>query len=94
MSKLIETAPKRIYLQIDDVDCSNEPFPFGEEITWCWDSVMDCEVEYVRADLDHRVRVVTDDECKTFLCKLPLGAAHTPVEMVRAALEDFVEGRK
>lgn len=48
----VQTAPQRIYLQIsDDADHLDEPFPCGHEATWCADSVMDCEVAYVRADL-------------------------------------------
>lgn len=49
---VVRTAPKRIWLQIsDDQDHAAEPFPYGSEITWCEDSVVDVEVEYVRADL-------------------------------------------
>jgi hypothetical protein len=33
--------------------------------------------------------VVSDEDCREFLCKMPLSAAHTPIEMVRAALEHF-----
>ena len=41
-----------------------------------------------------RSGVVSDEECREFLCKMPLGAAHTPIEMVRAALESYVRNRK
>lgn len=52
LTELQRTAPERIRLQIsDDLDHKDEPFPYGEEVTWCQDSVMSCEVEYVRADL-------------------------------------------
>lgn len=47
------TAPKRIWLQVgaDSYDC-NAPFPADVDgITWCAEPVLDCEVEYVRADL-------------------------------------------
>lgn len=48
----VRTAPERIWLQISDDKCHlDEEFPHGFEVTWCEDSVMDCEVEYVRADL-------------------------------------------
>lgn len=48
----VETAPERIYLQVaDDEYYAQDPFPTGEEITWCSDSVMALEVPYVRADL-------------------------------------------
>lgn len=48
---VVRTAPERIWLQVsDDRDHFNEPFP-GEEVTWCADSILQCEVEYVRSDL-------------------------------------------
>lgn len=52
VSKLVRTAPERIFLQIADDDYSGESFPrpYGEEITWCETSCVSCEVEYVRAD--------------------------------------------
>ncbi len=47
----VATAPKRIWLQVsDDRADMDEPFP-GDGATWCADSVVDAEVEYVRADL-------------------------------------------
>lgn len=53
VSNLVRTAPERIFLQIADEDYSRESFPrpYGEEITWCETSCVECEVEYVRADL-------------------------------------------
>ena len=46
------TAPREIWLQIsDDKDDYAEEFPVNSEVTWCQDSVMDCQVKYVRADL-------------------------------------------
>lgn len=52
---LTKTAPERIWLQVsEDEDHHCEPFPrhpHGDEVTWCQDSVLACEVEYVRADL-------------------------------------------
>lgn len=49
--RAVATAPERIWLQIgDDRAHMDEPFP-GDEVTWCADSVVDAEVEYVRADL-------------------------------------------
>jgi hypothetical protein len=51
MNKLTKTAPERIYLQVsDDPDHYNTEF-VDDDVTWCRDSVMACEVEYVRADL-------------------------------------------
>lgn len=52
-NKVTLTAPKHIYLQVSDEreDCDEE-FPTPTmEMTWCSDSVMACEVKYVRADL-------------------------------------------
>ncbi|MHC1655458.1 hypothetical protein ACODUN_00235 [Stenotrophomonas riyadhensis] len=56
VSRMVSTAPERIFLQIGDGDYSNEPFPhpIGEEITWCTDSIVESEVAYVRADLATR----------------------------------------
>lgn len=52
LRELDRTAPERIFLQIsDDDDDRDEPFPYNDEVTWCADSVVATEVEYVRADL-------------------------------------------
>lgn len=54
VTALTKSAPERIWLQIsDDEDHHAEPFPVGvnAEITWCQDSVLACEVEYMRADI-------------------------------------------
>lgn len=53
MSKLTETAPERIWLQIsDDEDDLNYPYPLHhEDVTWYIDSVVAAEVGYVRDDL-------------------------------------------
>ena len=75
------TAPREIWLQIsDDAWDSAEPFPDGEVgITWCQDSVVACEVRYVRADLaaqtdlKHCACEFDGDTCVT-QCKLH--AAH------------------
>ncbi len=51
---VVRTAPTRIWLQVsDDVNDMREPFPalIHDGITWCQDSCIACEVEYVRADL-------------------------------------------
>jgi hypothetical protein len=57
MNKLTKTAPERIYLQVsDDHDHYNTEF-VDAEVTWCRDSVMACEVEYVRADVASRKKV-------------------------------------
>lgn len=54
VTKVVSTAPKRIWLQVSDEDAHfNEPFPEAAngDVSWCVDSVMACEVEYIRADL-------------------------------------------
>ncbi|WP_273767336.1 ASCH/PUA domain-containing protein [Aeromonas hydrophila] len=53
VTETIRTAPDRIWLQVGDQShYHSEPFPSDtEEVTWCADSVVGCEVPYVRADL-------------------------------------------
>ncbi|HXS04862.1 MAG TPA: hypothetical protein VN731_10325 [Rhodanobacter sp.] len=54
VTELIRTAPEQIYLQISDDESDHEeafPADHGDEITWCADSVLDCEVKYIRSDL-------------------------------------------
>jgi len=50
---LTETAPKVIYLQVsDEVEDYDQEFPYVQEyITWCSESVLNCEVKYIRVDL-------------------------------------------
>ena len=53
VTETIRTAPERIWLQVGD-QSSDGDYPFPEhhdEVTWCSDSVVSCEVPYVRADL-------------------------------------------
>lgn len=47
------TAPERIWLQVSDDSIDREvEFPWQhEDVTWCQDSTLACEVEYIRADL-------------------------------------------
>ncbi|MFM5873955.1 ASCH/PUA domain-containing protein [Aeromonas veronii] len=58
ITETIRTAPERIWLQVGD-QSSDGDYPSPEhhdEVTWCADSVVACEVPYVRADLvDHVV---------------------------------------
>ena len=50
--RVVVTAPERIWLQIsEDKMDQHEDFPANDEVTWCRDSVVSCEVEYVRKDL-------------------------------------------
>lgn len=53
ITETIRTAPDRIWLQVGDQShYHSEPFPeHHDEVTWCADSVVACEVPYVRADL-------------------------------------------
>ncbi|MFQ1732380.1 hypothetical protein ACK38X_02515 [Aeromonas veronii] len=53
VTETIRTAPERIWLQIGDQShYHSEPFPSDtSEVSWCADSVIACEVPYVRADL-------------------------------------------
>jgi hypothetical protein len=53
MNKVTKTAPKKIFLQVsDDADDCGLEFPVPTaDLTWCEDSVLACEVEYIRADL-------------------------------------------
>ncbi|WP_270689279.1 hypothetical protein [Aeromonas sp. D3] len=53
VTETIHTAPERIWLQVgDQLHYHSEPFPSDtSEVSWCANSVMACEVPYVRADL-------------------------------------------
>lgn len=53
ITETIRTAPERIWLQVGDQShYHSEPFPeHHDEVSWCADSVVSCEVPYVRADL-------------------------------------------
>lgn len=57
VTETIRTAPERIWLQVGDQShYHSEPFPeHHDEVTWCSDSVVACEVPYVRADLADKV---------------------------------------
>lgn len=53
ITETIRTAPERIWLQVGD-QASDGDYQFPEhhdEVSWCADSVVACEVPYVRADL-------------------------------------------
>ena len=51
--EVVRTAPARIYLQVSDEEHDrDEPFPEPSmDMTWCADSVLACEVKYIRSDL-------------------------------------------
>ncbi|WP_042062799.1 hypothetical protein [Aeromonas allosaccharophila] len=53
ITETIRTAPERIWLQVGDQSGDGDyRFPeHHDEVTWCADSVVACEVPYVRADL-------------------------------------------
>ena len=50
MSKLTETAPEHIFLQVSDLQRG------GAGVTLCDESMVCCEVEYVRADIIDSLR--------------------------------------
>lgn len=68
-SKTNETAPKRIWLQVDPnaITSENEGFPADHGgITWCDEEIGGVEVEYVRADLVRAVMPVNwEDDHET-----------------------------
>ncbi len=75
LPQVVTTAPERIWLQVSDCDGDEEePFPHGvdAEITWCQDSVMAVEVEYVRADLAHPAPAYITDEMVDAACEAHL----------------------
>lgn len=53
ITETIRTTPERIWLQVGDQShYHSEPFPeHHDEVSWCADSVVACEVPYVRSDL-------------------------------------------
>lgn len=52
LPKVVLTAPERIWLQVSDQEYDKDvDFPIDSEVTWCQDSVVETEVEYVRKDL-------------------------------------------
>ncbi len=71
-NKVTRTAPVRIWLQVSDDprDC-RKSFPPASDpnITWCHESVLTCEVEYVRADLVRAAMPINWREDKA-TCKL------------------------
>lgn len=64
VTETIRTAPERIWLQVGDQEhYHSEPFPSDtSEVSWCADSVMACEVPYVRADLASQVPLRSSDQ--------------------------------
>lgn len=62
VTETIRTAPARIWLQVGDQShYHSEPFPSDTgDVTWCADSVVGCEVPYVRADLIGRSPAVPE----------------------------------
>ena len=73
LTVLQSTAPREIWLQVSDEHQDNaEPFPKDAEgVTWCQDSVLACEVRYVRADLERKALTdATADELRAALREL------------------------
>ena len=67
ITETIRTAPERIWLQVGDQShYHSEPFPNNtSEVTWCSDSVVACEVPYVRADLVGNIPAPVGGEMRT-----------------------------
>lgn len=67
VTETIRTAPARIWLQVGDQShYHSEPFPIDtSEVSWCADSVVGCEVPYVRADLAAPVVLQGGEPCAT-----------------------------
>lgn len=67
VTETIRTAPARIWLQVGDQShYHSEPFPeHHDEVTWCADSVVACEVPYVRADLVGNIPAPVGGEMRT-----------------------------
>ena len=63
-------SPKKIYLIVSEDDffyCKNyreleDLASKGEDILWCEDSQNDTDIEYVRADLTHPARTLTEQD--------------------------------
>lgn len=64
VTETIRTAPERIWLQVGDQShYHSEPFPSDtSEVSWCADSVIACEVPYVRADLACQAPLRSSDQ--------------------------------
>lgn len=67
VTETIRTAPERIWLQVGDQrHYHSEPFPSDtSEVSWCADSVIACEVPYVRADLAAPAVLQGGESCAT-----------------------------
>ena len=78
--EVVRSAPERIWLQVsDDGYGMDESFPTTDEgVTWCRDSVVACEVEYVRADLC--LAMIEAAERQELACARALGAIVEDVE--------------
>lgn len=84
VTETIRTAPERIWLQVGDQShYHSEPFPSDtSEVSWCADSVIACEVPYVRADLVGHSQVA------------PKGWQLVPVEPTKEMREAFHEAHE
>lgn len=67
VTETIRTAPDRIWLQVGDQGhYHSEPFPSDTlGVSWCAESVVACEVPYVRADLVGQVPAPVSGEKRT-----------------------------
>lgn len=106
VTELVRTSPEQIYLQISDDESDHEeafPADHGDEITWCADSVLDCEVKYIRSDLVTRhgptrsggVSDADVEECIEIWNASPsLGREEDDAIAMRAALTHFAKGER
>ena len=68
-------APERIFLQLhgdDDPDLEDGPFvDCTNDVSWCWESIFEHDVEYVRLDLfaasEKKVRELTQVDTTNFI---------------------------
>lgn len=87
VTETIRTAPERIWLQVGDQShYHSEPFPSDtSEVSWCVDSVMACEVPYVRADLAAPAVLQGGESCAT---EPPLSSKAWPAQKPKRPAQD------
>jgi len=86
--RLISTSPERIFLQIgDDLDLLCLPFPENkDDVTWCAESVMLTEIEYVRLDIHLetvRQLVALSDRCSARIAEFEAEVARLKADADR-----------
>lgn len=89
---LVLTAPERVWLQVsDDADHYREAWDHAsaESATWCADSVLECEVPYVRADIAAGLAPFTAPRALDLVDALQRIAAEQSAESGTAAADKF-----